>query len=382
MNLLNEYQQTLYDALEVLVASTETFYRQEFELDGEKYWIYNYRLSSYSDFLLPGGMEARGIMFRITNGLELVSLPMSKFFNLNENPITMNLDLSKVDVIQVKADGSLISTYLHQGKLMLKSKGSLTSDQAMAAMHWLNGDQPGPSFLREYLRTVANAGITVNLEWTAPDNRIVIGYLEPMLTILNCRRMTDGAYVDPFDPLEDGVTYHSTNLLNFVIPEVFTNNPEAFIRSIPDMTEDVEGYVAKMTDGLWFKCKTLKYLSLHHAKDSVNNPRRLFEAVLDEGVDDLLSMFAGDALAVQLIHEMQARVDVLYNHMVSVVEKFHNDNKGLSRKDYAIKGQAEVDKMYFGLVMNKYLDAPMDYKGFLKSRWKDLGLKDAAVNAE
>ncbi len=51
-------------------------------------------------------------------------------------------------------------------------------------------------------------------------------------------------------------------------------------------------------------------------------------------------------------------------------------NKDLSQKEYAIKGQAELTRMYFGLAMNKYTGRSVDYKAFLKKQWKKLGLKD------
>ncbi|MFT2622084.1 RNA ligase, partial [Escherichia coli] len=44
--------------------------------------------------------------------VRIASRPMEKFFNLNETPFTMNLDLSKVKYMLAKEDGSLVSTYL------------------------------------------------------------------------------------------------------------------------------------------------------------------------------------------------------------------------------------------------------------------------------
>ena len=112
----------------------------------------------------------------------------------------------------------------------------------------------------------------------------------------------------------------------------------------------------------------------------MNNPRRLFEAILDEGIDDLRSLFYNDPLAMKTIDQMQVKVDHLYNHMVKVVETYYEHNKQLDRKSYAIKGQQQLDRMYFGLAMNKYVGKPIDYKMYLKSKWKELGLKDTSVD--
>ena len=138
---------------------------------------------------MPGALYARGVMFEVqktedgVRPIRLASLPMPKFFNLNENPFTMGLDLSEIDRIEVKSDGSLMSSYIHKGRLMLKSKGSLFSEQAIDAMLWL--DRPENDRLRNLIKEKTEQGITVNLEWVAPWNRVVLSYREPRLIVLN-----------------------------------------------------------------------------------------------------------------------------------------------------------------------------------------------------
>lgn len=376
---MNEFQTKLYDDLMALVASNEAFYFQDFGLDGKSYRIFNYRLASYTDFQLPGALECRGVMFEVkrvsadrADVIRLASLPMEKFFNLNENPSTMNLDLSQVVEIQEKADGSLMSTYLHDGELRLKSKGSLFSEQAIAAMEWLE-TQPG---LKLNLTTAARNNITVNLEWCSPLHRIVLGYMEPTLKVLNLRNNEDGSYVT----LDGGPDSHVFD--QYLVQSVKTNDPVAFVASIPAMT-DVEGFVVRLASGQRVKVKCEWYLSLHHAKDSVNNPRRLFEAILDEGIDDLRSLFYSDAVAMKMIDEMQVKVDHVYNGMVKMVEEYYEANKDLDRKSYAIKAQDHFKgTLYFGLAMNKYVGKALNYKEFLKSKWRELGLKDTSLEKD
>jgi T4 RnlA family RNA ligase len=356
-----------------LVAANEAFYFQDFVLDGRTYRIFNYRLASYTDFLAPGAMECRGHMFELDNGVavRLAAMPMQKFFNLNENPSTMNLDLSLVDSVELKADGSLMTTYMHCGDVRVKSKGALFSDQAVDANAWLAAN---PNF-KSVLRMLDEAGFSVNMEWCAPHNRIVIGYQTAHLKVLNVRKREDGVYV-PRDRLVEMFGAHN------VIASVDTKGLDvaAFVQSIPAMLDDIEGYVARIGDQ-WFKIKTDKYLSLHHAKDSVNNPRRLFEAILDEGIDDLRSLFHEDVVAMQMIDDMQVKVDHVFNNMVNMVETFYAENKDLDRKSYAIKGQEYFKgTLYFGLAMNKFVGKPMEYKQFLKGKWKELGFRDTALD--
>lgn len=375
---MSESNLKLYVELMNLVENNESdvFYFQDFDLDGKKYRIFNYRLSSYTDFMKPSALEIRGIMFQVDGQgrfIRLAARPMQKFFNLNENPMTMNLDLSQVDTVELKADGSLMSTFSHNGTLRLKSRGSLFSEQAIDAMKWLESQ---PQFQRG-LHFMDALSWTINLEWCAPHNRIVIGYDKPHLKVLNARNRDTGQYLDR-PTLEDVFGSHVIERVH-----LFDLDVPTFVKNIPALLDDIEGYVARIGD-LWFKIKTEKYMSLHHAKDSINNPRRLFEAVVDEGVDDLRSMFSHDALAIKQIDEMQAKVTKLYNSMVREVVDFYEENKGLDRKNFAIKGQNqdELTPMYFGLAMQRYTGKEVNYKAFIKSRYKELGFKDEKVVTE
>lgn len=374
--MMTPFQLLLYAQLLDLTKSNEAFYFQDFYLDDKTYRIFNYRLASYTDFLKPGAIECRGVMYEV-NGEEpvrLASLPMEKFFNLNENPSTIGLDLSTVVDVQEKADGSLMSTYMHNGELRLKSKGSLFSEQAIAAMKWL--DRPENKHLKNVL-TLASLGMnpaTVNLEWCAPEHRIVLGYVEPTLKLLNMRENETGDYV-----------YNLADYFEkeWLVESLQVADPVTFVASIPSMT-NIEGYVIRLKSGQRVKIKCDWYLSLHHAKDSVNNPRRLFEAILDEGIDDLRSLFYQDTVAMMIIDLMQEKVDHVYNGMVKAVETFYEENKALDRKSYAIKGQQDETLKngalsYFGLVMTKYVGKPVDYKAYLKGKWRDLGLKDTSL---
>jgi T4 RnlA family RNA ligase len=196
-----------------------------------------------------------------------------------------------------------------------------------------------------------------------------LGYMEPHLKILNIRSEVSGAYQDL-----------SQELKEYWIKSVETNDPAGFVSLIPGLV-DIEGYVIQLVSGQRVKIKCEWYLSLHHAKDSVNNPRRLFEAILDEGIDDLRSLFYADPLAMRTIDEMQVKVDHVYNHMVRMVEDYYNENKHLDRKTYAINGQLHFkDTIYFGLAMNKYSGKAVNYKEFLKGKWREIGLKDTSLD--
>jgi len=371
--LMNEYQKKLFNDLEKLVENREEFYNSEVNVEGRLYRIYNYRLASYSSFLEDGALECRGTMFEVDsngNAVNLVALQIHKFFNIFENPITMNLDLNMVVRIMEKKDGSLIGSYLSGDKIKLKSKGSLTSDQALDAMEYLKHNVD----LLELIRDLESQNLTVNMEWCSVKNRIVLNYTTPHLSILNVRSKIDGTYLN-IHTGDNAYVNHPT-MVKYRVDSFSHDDPATFLASVPDMSESIEGFVCEMEDGTFFKIKTLAYLTLHKSKDSINSPRRLYEAVLYEATDDLRSLFHDDPVAISLIAEMEEKVDKLYNHVVDTVEKFYAANKDSERKEYAIAGQKELDKKFFGLAMNLYLGNDFSYKEFMVKRWKDFGIKD------
>ena len=239
----------------------------------------------------------------------------------------------------------------------------------MHAMKWL--DRPENANFYADLRSLTLRGYTVNLEWCAPQHRIVIGYEKPHLTVLNIRDNASGEYIE----LDDVFVAGLPTIVNNYVERVNTGDNAWFAAMIPQM-DQVEGYVVRFKNGQRVKIKTAWYLALHHTKDSINSPRRLFEAVLEEATDDMRSMFHDDPLAIKMIEEMEVKVDEIYNHVVDSVERFYERNKDLERKEYAILGQKELERKVFGLAMTKYLGKDVDYKAWMKKHYRDFGIKD------
>lgn len=367
-----------YNALITLCEGDSPFYYVDQVRDNVTYRVFSYRLASYSDFLNEYARECRGHMFELgCNGemVKMVSMAPTKFFNMNENPFVMDLDFSVCDTIMDKMDGSLISSYVHAGQIFLKSKTSLHSDQARAAMDVLNRDEF--KNLLNFIKVMEQNHFTVNLEYTAPTNRVVLPYQKASLTILNARDRSAVNYgkMMSYESLKSLATHY--NVLPYLVTnhaEVIDDYPE-FIANIKDMT-DIEGFVIQIADGETVKVKTDWYCALHHAKDSINSPRRLFEVVVNEAHDDLRGVFPEDEFLLARINEMEKFVQELYANIKIHVENFYKVNHGLDRKSYAILGQKSIPKMYFSLAMNLYLGKENDYKEWMIKHWKDFGIKD------
>jgi len=358
---MNEKQQTMYNDLIKLVNENEAFTFKDHYITGSMFRIFNYRLASYTDFLEPHALECRGHMFEIDeqgNAIRLACMPMEKFFNHLENPFTENVSFSGVRNIMAKEDGSLISSYIADDKLMLKTKGSLESSQAIESLNWLC--RPENDKLYAEIEQLAKEGFTVNMEWTSPYNRIVLGYEKEFLTVLNIRCNNTWVYFD-----KENIEKEYPTIAEYWVNDIIETMPDInkFIKAIPKM-EGIEGFVIRLMTGQLVKFKTEWYLVRHKAKDSINAPKRLLEAIIYEAVDDIKVLFHDDHTALEIIDNMIAEVEPKYNHMIATVEKFHEVNKELDRKSYAIKAKG-LDDGYMPLYMNEYIGRENDYKHFV-----------------
>lgn len=381
--MLNEYQAKLFADLKNLVENSEAFFVTKTVNPATQtpFWMFNYRLPSYTDFQQPSATEARGIMFEMDADIpvSLASFPMFKFFNLHENPSVMNLDIDKIDRVEVKADGSLISTYVDKGSVFLKTKGSLVSQQAVAAFEWVQ--KTNNCDVWNTIQHLAFAGYTVNMEWTSPLNRIVLPYQTEQLFVLNVRNNETGAIYSSVEELQSVCDFNVSCLCLWWIEnlDISQMNKQEFVDSIDGM-QGIEGFIVKFQDGTWVKVKTLQYRNLHKTKDSINNNKDLYACIVNEAADELRSMFYDDPYALNRIKLAEEHVSKHFNHMVATVENFFEENKHLPRKEYAVKGQQTLDKHIFSMVMEKYIGRDVDFKALMIKHYDMYPLPMASID--
>jgi T4 RnlA family RNA ligase len=384
--MTNQTHKELFNGLIALVNESETpFTKTVLPLDGKTYNVFTYELPSYSDFKKPYALEARGIMFEVDDGgdfIRLASLTPSKFFNYKENPFTMNLDLNRIDLVMNKLDGSMMSTYLHDGRVKLKSKANLTSEHANIANELLEND----SFdhLHEFLQNMVENDFTVTLEYTSPKNQIVLFYPDDKLTVLSVRDHETMKTV-PYEKVKEWMKlYQCEDCLVPNLAEKYQNDYTQFIESVKDISDRIEGFVVVLEDGTTFKIKTDAYNSLHKNKDSlIVTPKNLFEAVVLETSDDIKAMYHDQPEVIQLIEDMEDRVRKIF-HEIKNVQHFYTQNKGLDKRDYAIKAKNELASSYFPIAMGAYLnpEKPIEFKSYLIKNFKSFGIKDDSPKDE
>lgn len=345
----------LFDNLMHLCETTEAskFFFKDFKGPaGSAFRVFSYHYASYSDWLVEGALESRGIMFELDDNskpIRIACRPMTKFFNLNENPLTMNLDLTKIKYSMDKADGSLVSTYIDGGYLYIKSKTSLFSEQAVAASRLING--PEYNDIREKILHFAELDYTFNFEYVAPDNRIVLSYSEPKLILLNVRHNETGEYVEYEDLFADPV------FRKFLVKSYAVDNPDEWVKEVR-AAEGIEGFVAVLEDGTRFKLKSEWYCALHNTKDSVTSNEKLFVSIVASASDDLRSMFAGDDYFITKINIFESIYLKYLDSSINVVMSFYKEWAGRERKDYAIAAKETTKKAnmeyVFGTIMSAY----------------------------
>lgn len=364
---MNTNLSTLFDDLMALCESNEAFYFVDQKMGDTEYRIFTYRLASFTDFQNRNAVECRGHTFRKdADGWKLASLPPSKFFNYSEHVgWKTDIDLNSTVYIMDKLDGSLISTVEandYHGAYFLKSKASFYSKQAVDAGKWLNGNTEKAERLRQGVNSAVMQGWTVNMEWLSADNQIVVGYDEQRLVVLNARHMETGEYMGRESMIR---CFGEENIVqSFDIPD----NMEEWLVEAEKMT-GIEGFVICFANGLWVKHKTESYVAAHGIMSNLNTPRRLYELIVSETIDDYHYLFSNNEYMISRIEAETARIRHILIELQHVVETFYNENKDLERKDYAILAQERLPKHVMGLVMNMFLGKDISYKDYMLSKY-------------
>ncbi len=245
-----------------LMVSTGMIARKESD-DGRILYNYTDR-AQYSQTWNNETRLCRGLVVDET-GLVLAR-PFPKFWNLSEHASPDLPDIpDETFTVTDKVDGSLIVAYPHHGELAVNTRGSFTSDQALAAREWL----------AEYSWTITK-GETWLFEWIAPDNRIVVDYGQRRECVL-------------LDVI-DNATGRSIKSLSSRHPFAEAESiPETDLDSLPDR-ENAEGYVVRFESGMRVKVKHPRYVEIHRALNGLTDHRVWEMLRLGQGFDDLMEI--------------------------------------------------------------------------------------------
>jgi RNA ligase len=346
-----------------------TFYCDDLEFRNGKYRVFQYRMLSGIDVNKSEQLECRGTMFKMDGeqAVELVSLAPVKFFNLNENELTQNLDPGNINRIMVKYDGSLMSTVKVKTGLYLKSKGRFESVMANDANVFISKH---PALYAE-LEDLMKNDMTCNMEWVSPDNRIVLSYQDSMLVPFNIRNnLTGETLLDPPDEYPELTKIWAKNL---ALP---SDCGDFIMRAREE--EGIEGYVLGFADGdgtLLVKLKTEEYVGLHRIMDLLHNEHALFDLALDDKIDDAVGSLSLQPDDVARFNNMHTYVVDIVNDIVHDVEMVFNERDSWVQKELALVGIERFGTdIRFSTLMNLLKTGSIDYskiKVALKRNWRE-----------
>ena len=309
-----------------------------------------YMIADETSFLTNYGRECRGVTFDTATG-RCIGRPFPKFFNVNERPDTQAgvIDWSKLAHVYEKRDGSLIHTVdcvEREGRFRLKCKKSFTAPQAVAAEAWLlNHD----SMYCEWVASMVDMNYTVIFEWTAPDNRVVVPYAEPQLTVLACRGNDTGVFL-PRDQLELFAMEVGFPLVESMHYADHTYHGNHELLDLARSVEGFEGWVLQFEDGTLLKLKTQWYLDRHHYMTELRE-RDVARAVLHETIDDIKTKIpAEDTSAHKSILRVEQEVVADLESIMLLVDTIDDQYRANTAKETAI---ALRNHELFTLIMAK-----------------------------
>lgn len=279
--------------------------------------------------------ECRGLIFCSKTG-KVLSRRLHKFFNVGERLEThvCNIDWAQHHYITEKLDGSMITPLWLGNHFRLATKMGVT-DVAMNAETFIADKKNYYEFF-EYCH---KNDITPIFEWCSRNNRIVIDYPEDKLVLLAIRDNFRGTYMD-----RSGMDYSVAKGLDIPIVRTFddySGDIDLFIQYTKNL-EDQEGFVVCFENGARYKIKADNYIRLHRVKEAISSERRIVDLIVNQGIDDLKSIFDKEdydkvtRYETDFWHSVKQQSDAIYSMVDMIVNV-----RGLGKKEFALETDGE-----------------------------------------
>jgi len=160
----------------------------------------------------------------------VVARPFKKFFNIEEKKFTATEEFE----VYEKMDGSLGILFFYEGKWIVATRGSFTSDQAVKAQEILKS---------KYIVESIPKGYTTLFEIIYPENRIVVDYGdEESLVVLGMTSRMSGKEMD-YDSL---LNVHNESGMS-VVRRYDGIKDYSFLKNM--IADTHEGFVVKFSNG-------------------------------------------------------------------------------------------------------------------------------------
>ena len=354
---MKRYLLSYNEAVALTLGIDAPFYESKFVVEGYDVSIFNYRLAMYSDFIDNSAFEMRGLTFVFNEDGSLFNryLLLHKFFNLNQVPESQYSLVADLGIRSIynKEDGSVASFIrLPNGSVLGKSKMSFESDQAagMNRLYKSNAD------LKRFVDWSLEKDYVAVFEYVAPNNRIVLRYLDEELILLRLRDNKTGEYLD--------LSKFSKEIGSLKVAPSDVASLDELV-DLSQSVEDKEGWIIEFSNGLFIKVKTAWYCERHGLlTNDLYREHVLVRYVLDEKIDDVLGQVPEEEVEA---HARIEKIIAVVKHTVSEKVKDINNSYELfleggvgkdwtgdlrlqlMRKTFALKYKKERN---FGYVMS------------------------------
>lgn len=278
-------------------------------------------------------LMARGLVTCDQTG-KIVARPFKKFFNLEENK---HRPTDNFEVYE-KMDGSLIVLFYAYNQWIVASRGSFTSDQAVAARN----------IVKQFDLSKLSQDTTYLFEFTSPYNRIVIDYgKDEKLTLLGGIK-TDYGYETSYPNLKI-----VANNLGCDLVKQYTDVTD--YRSLKQIIkDDQEGFVIKFSNGQRIKIKGDEYIKLHRLMTQVSN-RDIWQALADgkdlqKIYEEVPDEFYGKIKEFESLYKLEfKRIKFDYNLIFqNIMNELESDH---TKKDFALQA---IKHKYSGILFSMY----------------------------
>ena len=278
--------------------------------------IYNYsRKTQYEGKWDEITKQCRGLI--LDKEGNVVAKSFDKFFNYEE--LTLKDVPEETFEVFEKLDGSLGILFWYQGKWILSSKGSFTSDQAIKGKQILN---------QKYNVEVLPKGYTTVVEIIYPENRIVCDYgSDEVLVVLSMISNVSGKELD-YDSM---MSFNDVSKIPVVKKYDGIKNYDTLKSSIGN---DREGYVIRFKNGFRMKIKGEEYVRLHRILTGFSNvsiweylkEKKNFQELLSRVPDEFDLWVKETAKDLTIRYEnIQKEYTWIYEHIMRVENA--NDRK-------------------------------------------------------
>ncbi|HHI9584910.1 TPA: RNA ligase [Campylobacter jejuni] len=284
--------------------------------------FYTYILSDYKNFKENNTFFIRGLMIDSKSMLNKdtlapgISIPMPKFFNINENEDWILPDSTNLEdfTIVTKYDGSLMIPYEYDG-IKFRTKMSIDNDQTKLANKYIKNNPDILDLIKN------NPGTQYFFELISPLNRIVVDYNKTELKLI--------AELD-LRTLEFKI--HETNEFNFKDLNIRT------LKDLKDYINTISNYEGvilqhKVTKKV-YKLKTQEYLDLHNTVTNLDL-KVIYKMILEETIDDVLPKLSPEAVAY--VDSVSNSVKVKLNEILDSIDSNYIKAKDLEAPALYIK---------------------------------------------